>query len=156
MPHFCINTQLCSKTLIIAARGYLNNSAGDSLVRVFSEPPHHGIKRAVLMLDGVPAANSVGTSHVLEIAERLKAAQGRLVLVDVQPGLAKTFTIMGLYAHALKADSVAEAMELLEEDSSGSSWADMARMRGLAASGAFQFDSPAPDHPAFGGPELEQ
>jgi hypothetical protein len=49
-----------------------------------------------------------------ELVERLKSVQGSLALARVNPSLIKTFTIMGLYLHALKAESLAEAMSLLE------------------------------------------
>jgi len=109
---FSVKSQICSQILIIVARGYLNREGGEAIFRTASLPAYAAVNRVVLQLDGVQAVNSVGIDHLLELQERLKARRGGLALVGSSPGLARTFSIMGLYTHAFKAESIREALAL--------------------------------------------
>ncbi|HQG45506.1 MAG TPA: STAS domain-containing protein [bacterium] len=113
MSSFSVKTQLCSQTLILFAGGYLNRAGGEALLKAACDPAYDAIRRIVLDVGEVQAANSLGITSLLELMETLKSREGGLVLVRARPALLKTFSIMGLYRHAFKADSVREALDLL-------------------------------------------
>ena len=113
MSSFSVRSQLCAGILIIQAGGYLNREGGEAISQAAALPAFAAVNRVVLQLAGVEAANSVGIAHLREMQERLMARRGGLALVGASPELTRTFSIMGLYTHAFKAESIREALALL-------------------------------------------
>ena len=113
MSSFSLKSQLCSQTLIIMAAGYLNRAGGEAIARIYSHPVYARIAKVILVLEKVPVVNTIGLSYVSALLEQLKVRGGGLVLVKANPGLIRTFNIMGIYSHAFKADTLQEALELL-------------------------------------------
>lgn len=113
MSSFFVKKQLCCQTLILHAGGYLNRIGGEAILEAAYDPAYSAIRRIVLDVAEVQAANSLGISALLNLMETIRRRDGGLVLVRARPALIKTFSIMGLYRHAFKADSVREALELL-------------------------------------------
>ena len=53
--------------------------------------------------------NSIGISFLIEIIEKLNDNGGKLVFINLDATIEKTFTIMGLFHFAEKADNLEEA-----------------------------------------------
>ncbi len=54
--------------------------------------------------------NSIGISHLIEVIEKLSQSDGKLVFTNLDPTIEKTFSIMGLFQFAEKADNVEAAL----------------------------------------------
>jgi len=105
---FNITSELHDKTLVLKTEGYINNVGGEKIVQEFEK--HNGIKKLVLDLENSKVVNSIGISHLIEVIEKLNQGDGKLVFTNLDPTIEKTFTIMGLFQFAEKADSVQSAL----------------------------------------------
>jgi anti-anti-sigma factor len=105
---FNLISDLHDKTLIIKTEGYINNIGGEKIVQEFSKYPE--VNKLVLNLENSKVVNSIGISHLIEVIEKLSQSNGKLVFTNLDPTIEKTFSIMGLFQFAEKADSVEAAM----------------------------------------------
>lgn len=105
---FNIISELHDKTLVLKTEGYINNIGGEKIVQEFAK--HNGIKKLVLDLENSKVVNSIGISHLIEVIEKLNQGEGKLVFTNLDPTIEKTFTIMGLFQFAEKAESVESAL----------------------------------------------
>jgi anti-anti-sigma factor len=105
---FKINSELHDKTLIIKIEGYINNIGGEKIVQEFSK--HTDVNKLILNLENSKVVNSIGISHLIEIIEKLNQINGKLIFTNLDPTIEKTFTIMGLFQFAEKADTVEAAL----------------------------------------------
>jgi anti-anti-sigma factor len=105
---FKINSELHDKTLVIKIEGYINNTGGEKIVHEFSK--HADVNRLILNLENSKVVNSIGISHLIEIIEKLNQINGKLIFTNLDPTIEKTFTIMGLFQFAEKADTVEAAL----------------------------------------------
>lgn len=105
---FNINSELNDKTLVITIEGYINNTGGEKIVREFSK--HDNVNKLILNLKNSKVVNSIGISHLIEIIEKLNQTNGKLIFTNLDPTIEKTFTIMGLFQFAEKADTVELAL----------------------------------------------
>ncbi len=71
-----------------------------------------GIKNYILNLEESKIVNSIGISFLIEMIEKLNETNGKLVFTNLDPTIEKTFTIMGLFQFAEKANNVDEALKL--------------------------------------------
>ncbi len=101
---FNLISELHGKILVIKTEGYINNTGGEKIVQEFIK--HAGISKVILNLDNSKVVNSIGISHLIEIIEKLNHSNGKLIFTNLDPTIEKTFTIMGLFQFAEKADSV--------------------------------------------------
>ncbi len=106
---FNLLSELHDKTLVIKTEGYINNTGGEKIVQEFSK--HNNINKLVLNLEGSKVVNSIGISHLIEIIEKLNQTDGKLVFTNLDPTIEKTFTIMGLFQFADKAETVESALK---------------------------------------------
>ena len=106
---FNLISELHDKTLVIKTEGYINSSGGEKIVLEFSK--HNGISKLILNLEKSKVVNSIGISHLIEIIEKLNQTDGKLVFTNLDPTIEKTFTIMGLFQFAEKADNVESALK---------------------------------------------
>ena len=106
---FNLVSELHGKTLVIKTEGYINNGGGEKIVQEFSK--HNDINKLILNLENSKVVNSMGISHLIEVIEKLSQANGKLVFTNLDPTIEKTFTIMGLFQFAGKADTVESAMK---------------------------------------------
>lgn len=106
---FNLTTELHDKTLVIKTEGYINNAGGEKIVQEFSK--HNGINKLILNLEKSKVVNSIGISHLIEVIEKLNQDNGKLVFTNLDPTIEKTFSIMGLFQFAEKADSVESALK---------------------------------------------
>ena len=105
---FNLISELHDKTLVIKTEGYINNIGGEKIVEEFSK--HSGINKLVLNLEKSKVVNSIGISHLIEVIEKLNQRNGKLIFTNLDPTIEKTFTIMGLFQFAGKADTVEAAI----------------------------------------------
>ena len=105
---FNLFTELHNKTLVIRTEGYINNTGGEKIVQEFAK--YDNINKLVMNLEGSKVVNSIGISHLIEIIEKLNQTNGKLIFTNLDPTIEKTFTIMGLFQFAGKADTVETAL----------------------------------------------
>jgi anti-anti-sigma factor len=105
---FNLSTELQDKTLIMKTEGYINNLGGEKIVQEFAK--YDNINKLVMNLEGSKVVNSIGISHLIEIIEKLNQTNGKLIFTNLDPTIEKTFTIMGLFQFAGKADNVETAL----------------------------------------------
>lgn len=106
---FNLTSELHDKTLVIKTEGYINNTGGEKIVNEFEK--HSDINKLILNLENSKVVNSIGISHLIEVIERLNQTSGKLVFTNLDPTIEKTFTIMGLFQFAEKADTVESALK---------------------------------------------
>ena len=109
VEEFSLSSELKDNKLIVNTAGYINNSGGEKIVQEFKK--HNNVNRLILNLEKSKIVNSIGISHLIEIIEILNERDGKLVFTNLDPIVEKTFTIMGLFKFADKADSVESALE---------------------------------------------
>jgi anti-anti-sigma factor len=105
---FNLVSELHDKTLVIKTEGYINNSGGEKIAQEFSK--HNNVNKLILNLENSKVVNSMGISHLIEVIEKITQANGKLIFTNLDPTIEKTFTIMGLFQFAEKADTVETAL----------------------------------------------
>lgn len=105
---FNLVSELHDNTLVIKTEGYINNSGGENIAQEFSK--HNNVNKLILNLENSKVVNSMGISHLIEVIENLNQSGGKLVFTNLDPTIEKTFTIMGLFQFAEKADTVESAL----------------------------------------------
>jgi anti-anti-sigma factor len=105
---FNLSSELHDNTLVIKTDGYINSGGGEKIVQEFSK--HSNVNKLILNLENSKVVNSIGISHLIELIEKLGQSDGKLVFTNLDPTIEKTFSIMGLFQFAEKADSVEAAM----------------------------------------------
>lgn len=105
---FNLTSELKGESLIINTDGYINNFGGEKIVNEFSK--HAGVKKLILNLENSKVVNSIGISHLIEIIENLNQNNGKLIFINLDPTIEKTFSIMGLFQFAEKADDIDSAI----------------------------------------------
>jgi anti-anti-sigma factor len=105
---FNMSSELHDKILVIKTEGYINNNGGEKIVQEFNS--HAGITKLILNLENSKVVNSIGISHLIEIIEKLNETNGKLIFTNLDPTVEKTFTIMGLFQFAEKANTVESAL----------------------------------------------
>ena len=106
---FNLISELQDRTLIIKTEGYINNAGGEKIVQELEK--HTGVNKLVLNLEKSKVVNSIGISHLIEVIEKLNHVNGKLIFTNLDPTIEKTFSIMGLFQFAEKADSVESALK---------------------------------------------
>ena len=114
---FNLITEVKDNCLIINTIGYINNIGGQKIVDEFYKHNVKGINNVILNLAKSNAVNSIGISFLIEIIEKLNQTNGKLIFSNLDPSVEKTFTIMGLFQFARKADNMEEALKLLKTGS---------------------------------------
>jgi len=106
---FSLTSELKGNKLIINTTGYINNAGGEKIVKEFNK--HNNVDKLILNLKESNVVNSIGISHLIEIIEILNDRNGKLIFTNLDPIVEKTFTIMGLFKYAERADSIESALE---------------------------------------------
>lgn len=110
---FSLTSELQSDCLVIATSGYVNNKGGEAIAQEFNKYFEQGVKRVVINLAQSKVVNSIGMSFLIEIIEKLEEAGGRLVFTNLDPGVEKMLSIMGLFNFAGKEKTVEDALRSL-------------------------------------------
>ncbi|MDR3665244.1 MAG: STAS domain-containing protein [Ignavibacteriaceae bacterium] len=110
---FTLQTEIIGDTLVIRTEGYINNVAGEKISLLFSNNSDGEIKNAIFDLAKSKVINSIGISYLLEVIELLTEKNGKIIFLNLDPSIDKTFKIMGLFQFAQTADSLDSALKVL-------------------------------------------
>ena len=109
---FKLESEKKDNCLVISTYGYINNVGGQKIVEEFNKHKSDGTNNYVLNLKESKIVNSIGVSFLIEMIEKLNETQGKLVFANLDPTIEKTFTIMGLFQFANKANTIDDALKL--------------------------------------------
>jgi len=109
---FKLSSENKENCLVINTQGYINNIGGQKIVDEFNKHKDEGIRNYILNLQESKIVNSIGISFLIEMIEKLNETSGKLIFTNLDPTIEKTFTIMGLFQFAEKANNVDEALKL--------------------------------------------
>lgn len=109
---FSITSKVVKNHLVIETNGYINIHGGEAIAKVAFSHINLGIKKVILNLAQSKVINSVGISFLIEIIDKLHQVDGTLYFTNLSPTMNKTFTIMGLFNYAGKAETVNEIIYL--------------------------------------------
>lgn len=112
ISEFSLNSEVKNDCVVINTSGYINNLGGQKIIDEFNAHYKNGITNYILNLAESKVVNSIGISFLIEVIEKLNDSKGKLVFTNLDPSVDKTFTIMGLFHYAEKADNVDEGMKL--------------------------------------------
>lgn len=110
---FNLETEKRDNCLVMKTFGYINNIGGEKIVDEFNKHKNNGVNNYILNLAESKIVNSIGISYLIEIIEKLNSSNGKLVFTNLDPTIEKTFTIMGLFQFAEKADNVENAVKII-------------------------------------------
>lgn len=110
---FTLQTEIIGDTLVIRTEGYINNVAGEKISLLFSNNSDGELKNAIFDLAKSKVINSIGISYLLEVIELLTEKNGKIIFLNLDPSIDKTFKIMGLFQFAQTADSLDSALKVL-------------------------------------------
>ncbi len=110
---FNIHTDTFNQTLVLKTEGYINNVAGEKISQIFSEHSKADIRNAVFDLEKSKVINSIGISYLIEVIELVNERNGKIIFLNLDPSIEKTFKIMGLLQFAEIADSLDSALQVL-------------------------------------------
>lgn len=112
MEHeFALTSEVKSDCLIMSTSGYINNKGGEAIAQEFGKHFENGIKRVIINLAQSKVVNSIGMSFLIEIIERLEESGGKLVFTNLDSGVEKMLSIMGLFNFAGKEKTVDDALK---------------------------------------------
>ena len=109
---FTLTSELRENRLIMVTSGYVNNVGGEAIAKEFNRHFENNIKEIVINLGQSKVVNSIGMSFLLEIIEKLQEVNGKLIFTNLDPGVDKMLTIMGLFEFAGKASDIDGALKL--------------------------------------------
>lgn len=111
---FNLHSEILGSTIVVRTEGYINNVAGEKISQLFSSNAASSLKNAVFDLEKSKVVNSIGISYLLEVIEKLSENEGRVVFINLDPSIEKTFNIMGILEFAETADSLDSALKSLQ------------------------------------------
>ena len=110
---FTFQTEKAGDSIIIKTEGYINNTAGEKISLIFSDKSNAEIKNAIFDLEKSKVINSIGISYLLEVIELLSEKNGKIIFLNLDPSIEKTFKIMGLFQFSQTADSLDSALKVV-------------------------------------------
>ena len=110
---FTLSSDIQSNVLVIHTSGYVNNYGGEKIAQEFDKHFKNGIKNVVINLEKSSVVNSIGISFLIEIIEKLSDEDGKLIFTNLDSGIEKMLTIMGLFNYAGKEATVEDAIKSL-------------------------------------------
>ncbi len=113
VSEFNLNSEVKDNCVIMNTSGYVNNLGGQKIIDEFNSHYKQGITKYILNLADSKVVNSIGISFLIEVIEKLNDSNGKLIFTNLDPSVDKTFTIMGLFHYAEKADSIDEGLKIL-------------------------------------------
>ena len=112
VSEFNLNSEVKNDCVVINTSGYVNNLGGQKIIDEFNTHHQKGLNNYIFNLAESKVVNSIGISFLIEVIEKLNESKGKLVFTNLDPSVDKTFTIMGLFHYAEKADNVEEGFKL--------------------------------------------
>lgn len=111
VSEFNLSFEQKENAVVIRTAGYINNLGGQKIIDGFKSYFDKGIRHFLIDMKDSKVVNSIGISFLIEIIEILNDSNGKLVFINLDPAVEKTFTIMGLFQYAHKADDVTAALK---------------------------------------------
>lgn len=93
---FQVKSRLVQDVAVIYPQGYLNNLAGEDLVKECGKYTRSGIKKIVVNFSETDLINSIGISLLLHVMEELQNAKGMLCFTDMSTVQLGIFEMLGL------------------------------------------------------------
>jgi anti-anti-sigma factor len=107
---FSLTSEMNSNCLVITTSGYINNKGGEAIAQEFGKHFANGTKHVIINLAQSKVVNSIGMSFLIEIIEQLEEAGGKMIFTNVDAGVDKMLSIMGLFNFAGKEKTVQDAV----------------------------------------------
>jgi anti-anti-sigma factor len=113
VTNFKVISRRVGDVAVLYPQGYLNNIAGENLVRECNICLEREIRKVVLNFSETDFINSIGISMLLGITEKLKDSGGTLCFTNLSKAYIDTFEMLGLarYMHIFPGEN--EAMRFL-------------------------------------------
>jgi anti-anti-sigma factor len=108
---FSLTAAVDSGCLVMATSGYVNNKGGEAIAKEFEKHFEGGTRHVIINLAQSKVVNSIGMSFLIEVIEKLEEAGGKLIFTNVDPGVEKMLSIMGLFNFAGKEKTVQDALK---------------------------------------------
>jgi anti-anti-sigma factor len=116
VSEFKLNSEIKDNCVVIYTSGYINNLGGQKIVDEFGLHHKDGLNNYIFNLEESKVVNSIGISFLIEVIEKLNETKGKLIFTNLNPSIDKTFTIMGLFHYAEKAENVEEGIKLIGKE----------------------------------------
>jgi anti-anti-sigma factor len=110
---FKLTSEVQGAVLVMHTEGYINNDGGEQIAKEFEKHFANGLKKVVINLEKSKVVNSIGVSFLIEIIDQLNDEDGKLVFTNLDSGIEKMLTIMGLFNYAGKEHTVESAINNL-------------------------------------------
>ncbi len=111
MTQLTFTSRMEDDHLVVTTSGYINHHGGEKIAEECFKYIDEGTTKVILDLKDSKVVNSIGISVLIEVIEKLNDVKGTLTFINLEPPIEKTFTIMGLFQYAKKADSLEAAMQ---------------------------------------------
>ena len=110
---FKLTSEVQGDVLVMHTAGYINNEGGEQIAQEFEKHFESGLKKVVINLEKSKVVNSIGVSFLIEIIDQLNDEDGKLVFTNLDSGIEKMLTNMGLFNYAGKEPTVESALKNL-------------------------------------------
>ena len=94
-----IKSRVVDGAAIIYPGVYLNQLRGEVIEHQCQELLSQGVRRLVINFEETELINSIGISILLEVMETINAAQGTLLLSNLNDSNRELFEMLGLLSH---------------------------------------------------------
>lgn len=108
-----IKSKLVDGAAIIYPGIYLNQLRGEVIGHQCQELLSQGVRRLVINFEETELINSIGISILLEVMETIQAAQGTLLLSNLNDSNRELFEMLGLLSHVRIEESEQSALAQL-------------------------------------------
>lgn len=105
-----LEQERCGDILIVRPGGRLDSSSSPELERLLTEQLEAGSQRLVLDFSRLDYISSAGLRVVLLAGKKLRASQGRMVLVSLQDMVRDVFDMSGFLSLFAVADTLDEGL----------------------------------------------
>ncbi|MGO9014596.1 MAG: STAS domain-containing protein [Dissulfurispiraceae bacterium] len=93
---FKVTSTRISDVAVLYPQGYLNNIAGENLVKECTACLESDVRKVVLNFRETDYINTIGISMLLGIIEKLREAGGTLCFTEMSKTYSETFEMLGL------------------------------------------------------------
>lgn len=108
-----VKAKVIDGAAVIYPGEYLNKLRGEIIERRCQEFLQEGIRRVVINFEETELINSIGISILLGVIETVQAAEGTLLLTNLNESNQELFEMLGLTAHVCIAKSEQGAIDAL-------------------------------------------
>ncbi len=113
--NFKVTSKRVGDVAVLYPHGYLNNIAGEDLVRECNTCLEDRVRKVVLNFSETDFINSIGISLLLGIIEKMKDAGGTLCFTNLSKAYLDTFEMLGLAVYMRIFPEETEAVSYLND-----------------------------------------